>query len=116
MEAFWRDGALSIRDVQERFSEKKRPAYTTVQTMVNRLEAKGALRRTARIGNAHIFEATFSQSVAQRRLIDEFIALFGGRLQPLMSHLVENGNLSLQDVQDAEKRLRELAKKKEARK
>ena len=116
MEAFWRDGALSIRDVQERFPEKKRPAYTTVQTMVNRLEAKGALRRTAKTGNAHIFVAAVSKGSAQRRLIDEFIALFGGRMQPLMSHLVESGNLSLEDVQEAEKRLRELAKKKEPRK
>ena len=116
MEAFWRDGALSIRDVQERFPEKKRPAYTTVQTMVNRLEAKGALRRTAKTGNAHIFEAAVSKGSAQRRLIDEFIALFGGRMQPLMSHLVESGNLRLEDVQEAEKRLRELAKKKEPRK
>jgi predicted transcriptional regulator len=116
MEAFWQGGALSIREVQERFPEKKRPAYTTVQTMVNRLEAKGALRRTAKTGNAHIFEATVSQGSAQRRLIDEFIALFGGRMQPLMSHLVESGNLRLEDVQEAEKRLRDLAKKRETRK
>jgi predicted transcriptional regulator len=116
MEAFWREGALSIRDVQERFPEKKRPAYTTVQTMVNRLEAKGALRRAAKTGNAHIFEATVSQGAAQRRLIDEFIALFGGRMQPLMSHLVESGKLTLEDVQDAEKKLHELSKKKELRK
>jgi BlaI family transcriptional regulator, penicillinase repressor len=116
MEAFWRDGALSIRDVQERFSEKKRPAYTTVQTMVNRLEAKGALRRTSKTGNAHIFEAAISQGAAQRRLTDEFIALFGGRMQPLMSHLVESGKLTLEDVQDAERKLHELSKKKDLRK
>jgi predicted transcriptional regulator len=112
MEAFWRDGALSIRDVQERFLEKSRPAYTTVQTMVNRLEAKGALRRTAKSGNAHIFEATVSQGAAQRRLVDEFLALFGGRMQPLMAQLVESGRLTLEDIQEAEKKLRELAKEK----
>ena len=116
MEAFWRDGALSIRDIHERFPGKKRPAYTTVQTMVNRLEAKGALRRTAKTGNAHIFEATVSQGAAQRRLVDEFLALFGGRMQPLMAHLVESGKLTLEDVQEAEKRLHELSKKKETRK
>jgi predicted transcriptional regulator len=112
MEAFWRDGALSIRDVHERFPAKKRPAYTTVQTIVNRLEAKGALRRAAKTGNAHIFEATVSKGAAQRRLVDEFLALFGGRMQPLMAQLVESGKLTLEDVQDAEKRLRELAKEK----
>jgi predicted transcriptional regulator len=84
--------------------------------MVNRLEAKGALRRTAKTGNAHIFEATVSQGAAQRRLVDEFLALFGGRMQPLMAHLVESGKLTLEDVQEAEKRLHELSKKKETRK
>src|SRR6478609_5315010 len=112
MEAFWQGGALAIREVQERFPEKNRPAYTTVQTMVNRLEAKGALRRTAKSGNAHIFEATVSQGAAQRRLIDEFLALFGGRMQPLMAQLVESGKLTLEAVQDAEKKLQELSKKK----
>ena len=116
MEAFWRDGALSIREVQERLTGRKSPAYTTVQTMVNRLEGKGALKRTAKTGNAHIFEAAVSKGAAQRRLIDEFIALFGGRMQPLMAHLVESGNLTLQDVQEAEKKLQELARKKESRK
>jgi len=116
MEAFWKQGALSIRDVQETFPEKTRPAYTTVQTMVNRLEAKGALRRTAKTGNAHIFEATVSRSAAQRRLVDEFLGLFGGRMQPLMAQLVETGKLTLDDVQEAEKLLRELAKKKGGRK
>jgi predicted transcriptional regulator len=115
MEAFWHGGTLSIREVQERFPEKTRPAYTTVQTMVNRLETKGALRRTAKTGNAHLFEASVSKGAAQRKLVDEFLALFGGRMQPLMSHLVESGKLTLDDVQDAEKRLRQLAKKKEAR-
>lgn len=116
MEAFWQGGALAIRDVQERFPKKTRPAYTTVQTMVNRLEAKGVLRRTAKTGNAHIFEASVSRGAAQGRLVDEFIALFGGRMQPLMAQLVESGKLTLEDVQEAERKLQELAKKKETRK
>jgi BlaI family penicillinase repressor len=111
MEAFWHAGTLSIREVQETFPKKARPAYTTVQTMVNRLEAKGALRRARKVGNAHVFEATVSRNSAQRRLVDEFLALFGGRMQPLMAQLVESGKLTLDDVQEAEKLLRELAKK-----
>ena len=116
MELFWQRGALPVREVQEAFPEKTRPAYTTVQTVVNRLEAKGALRRAAKTGNAHIFEATVSRNAAQRRLADEFLALFGGRMQPLMAQLVETGKLTLDDVQEAEKLLRELAKKKADRK
>jgi predicted transcriptional regulator len=116
MELFWDHGAQTVREVQERFAEKARPAYTTVQTVVNRLEAKGALARARKVGNAHIFEATVSRNAAQRRLVDEFLGLFGGRMQPLMSHLVESGKLTLQDVQEAEKRLQELAGKKGQRK
>ena len=115
MEAFWGRGTLSIREVQEGFPEAVRPAYTTVQTMVNRLEAKKALRRTHKVGNAHVFEAVISRGTAQRRLVDEFLGLFGGRMQPLMAQLVETGKLTLDDVQEAEKLLRELAKKKGAR-
>jgi predicted transcriptional regulator len=111
MEAFWERGTLAIREVQEGFSQKNRPAYTTLQTMVNRLEAKGALRRSRKIGNAHIYEAIISRSAAQRRLIDEFLSLFGGRTQPLIAQLVETGNLTLDDLHAAEKRLNELAKK-----
>jgi predicted transcriptional regulator len=116
MDIFWERGAQTVREVQERFPEKSRPAYTTVQTVVNRLEAKGALARAAKLGNAHVFEATVSRNAAQRRLVDEFLALFGGRMQPLMAQLVESGKLTLEDVQAAEKRLRELAKQKGARK
>jgi len=112
MEAFWARGALSIREVQEGFAETSRPAYTTVQTMVNRLEAKKVLRRMRKVGNAHVFEAVISRGAAQRRLIDEFLGLFGGRMQPLMAQLVETGKLTLDDVQEAEKLLRDLAKKK----
>ena len=116
MEAFWARGALSIREVQEGFAETSRPAYTTVQTMVNRLEAKKVLRRMRKVGNAHVFEAVISRGAAQRRLIDEFLGLFGGRMQPLMAQLVETGKLTLDDVQEAEKLLRDLAKKKGDRK
>jgi predicted transcriptional regulator len=111
METLWTHGALSVREVQEYFPAEKRPAYTTVQTMIYRLEAKKALRRAKKISNAHIFEAVISRNAAQRRLVDEFLGLFGGRMQPVMAHLVETGKLTLEDVQDAERRLRELAKK-----
>lgn len=112
MEALWTHGASSVREVLEHFPEKKRPAYTTVQTMIYRMEAKKVLRRVKKISNAHIFEATVSRNAAQRRLIDELLGLFGGRMQPVMAHLVETGKLTLDDVQEAEKRLRELAGKK----
>jgi predicted transcriptional regulator len=116
MELVWSHGPQTVREIQERFPEKARPAYTTVQTVVNRLEAKGALGRARKLGNAHVFEAMVSRSAAQRRLVDEFLAMFGGRMQPLMAHLVESGKLTLADVQEAEKKLQELAKKKGPRK
>ena len=112
MEVLWTAGPSAIREVQESFGPKNRPAYTTVQTMVYRLEAKKALRRARKIGNAHIFEAVLSREAAQRRLVDEFLSLFGGRMQPVMAQLIEAGNLSPKDVSDAEKLLRELAAKK----
>lgn len=115
MEVLWTHGASSVREVQEHFPAAKRPAYTTVQTMIYRLEAKKALRRTKKVSNAHIFEAAISRNVAQRRLVDEFLGLFGGRMQPVMAHLVETGKLTLDDVQEAERLLRELAGKKESR-
>jgi BlaI family penicillinase repressor len=108
MEALWTGGALSIREIQESFPERHRPAYTTVQTTVYRLEAKKAVRRAKKISNAHIFEAAVSRNVAQRRLVDEFLALFGGRTQPVMAHLIESGQLTLEDVQEAERVLRQL--------
>ena len=111
MDALWTRGALSVREIQEAFAEKNRPAYTTVQTMVYRLEAKKAIRRMKKIGNAHIFEAAISRASAQRRLIDELLAFFGGRSQPVMAHLIETGKLTLDDVQQAEQMLRKLAKK-----
>ena len=111
MEILWTDGASSIREVQEKFPEKNRPAYTTVQTMIYRLEIKKAVRRAKKVSNAHIFEAVISRNVAQRRLIDDFLGLFGGRMQPVMAHLIDAGKLTLEDVQEAEKVLRNLAKK-----
>ena len=115
MEALWTRGPSSIREIQESFPERGRPAYTTVQTVVARLEEKKALRRAKKISNAHIFEPIVSRSVAHRRLIDEFLGLFGGRAQPLMAHLIETGKLSLEDIQEAEKSLRSLEKKEPPR-
>ena len=114
MEALWTHGASSVREIQERFAEKRRPAYTTVQTMVYRLETKKAVRRVKKIGNAHIFEAAISRAAAQRRLIDDLLSFFGGRTQPVMAHLIESGRLTLDDVQEAEKTLRRLARKDKA--
>jgi BlaI family penicillinase repressor len=113
MEALWSLGPTSIREIQEAFPERERPAYTTIQTTVYRLEAKKALRRVKKISNAHIFEAVVSRNAAQSTLIDEFLGLFGGRTQPIMAHLLGSGKLTLADVQEAEKTLRKLAKKEE---
>lgn len=115
MEALWSHGASSVREIQEAFPEKERPAYTTVQTMVYRLEGKNAVRRVKKIGNAHIFEATISRTVAQRRLIDELLGFFGGRSQPVMAHLIEAGKLTLEDVQEAEQLLRRMPKKEKSK-
>jgi len=111
MGALWSKGASSVREIQESLPAKRRPAYTTVQTMLYRLEAKDAVRRSKKIGNAHIFEAVISRNAAQGRLIDELLALFGGRAQPLMSHLIESGQLTLDDIEEARKTLRDLGKK-----
>jgi BlaI family transcriptional regulator, penicillinase repressor len=114
MEALWSNGALSIREIQQAFPERDRPAYTTIQTTVYRLEDKKALRRVKKISNAHIFEAVISRQAAQRKLIDELLALFGGRTQPVMAHLVESGKLTMSDVRDAEKALRRLTRKEQS--
>jgi len=111
MDALWRTGPASVREVQEALPPKNRPAYTTVQTMVYRLEAKGAIRRVKKIGNAHVFEAAISRESTQRRLIDELLGFFGGKIQPVMAHLVESGRLSLDDVKEAEKTLKKLSQK-----
>jgi BlaI family transcriptional regulator, penicillinase repressor len=111
MEALWTRGEASIREIQENFPEKKRPAYTTIQTTVYRLEAKKAVHRVKKVGNFHIFEAAVSRNAAQRRLIDDLLALFGGRTQPVMAHLIESGKLTLEDVKEAESLLRQLERK-----
>jgi BlaI family penicillinase repressor len=111
MEALWNAGPCSIREIQEAFPERNRPAYTTIQTTVYRLEDKKALRRAKRISNADIFEAVTSRDAAQKTLIDELVNLLGGQPQPVMAHLVESGKLTLADVQEAEKALRKLSRK-----
>ena len=111
METLWTRGSASIREIQQDFPEKNRPAYTTIQTTVYRLEAKKALRRVKKVGNFHIFEPAVSRDHAQRKLIDDLLALFGGRTQPVMAHLIESGKLTLADVKEAEKTLRKLEKK-----
>jgi BlaI family penicillinase repressor len=108
METFWTQGVCSIREVQEAFPEKGRPAYTTIQTTIYRLESKKALRRVKKVGNFHVFEATISRGEAQGRLVDELLRLFGGSSQPVVAHLVESGRLTVEDVQDAMKTLEEM--------
>ena len=115
MEALWTNGASSIREIQEALPEPHRPAYTTVQPMVYRLEGKKAIRRVKKIGNAHIFEAVVSRNAAQRRLIDELLSFFGGQTQPVMAHLIESGQLTLDDVREAEQMLRRFARKDKSR-
>ena len=115
MEALWSRDTASIREIQEAFPEKDRPAYTTIQTTVYRLEAKKALRRIKKVGNFHIFQASISRDAVQRRLLDDLLALFGGRSQPVMAHLIESGKLSLEDVKEAEKTLRRLSREEKSR-
>jgi BlaI family transcriptional regulator, penicillinase repressor len=114
METLWNRGSASIREIQEDFPEKDRPAYTTVQTTVYRLESKKAVRRVKKVGNFHIFEAAVSRDAAQSKLIDELLSLFGGRTQPVMAHLIESGRLTLADVKEAEKLLRKLERQEKA--
>ena len=111
MEALWTRSNASIREIQESFPEKGRPAYTTIQTTVYRLEGKKAVRRIKKVGNFHVFEAAVSRDAAQRKLVDDLLALFGGSTQPVMAHLIESGKLTLEDVKEAEKILRKLARK-----
>jgi BlaI family transcriptional regulator, penicillinase repressor len=111
MEALWEKSEASLREIQESFPAKKRPGYTTIQTMVYRMEAKEIVRRVRKVGNFHIFVATITRDAAQRRLVDDLLALFGGRSQLLMAHLIKGGKLSLTDVKEAEKMLRQLSSK-----
>ena len=114
METLWSKNECSIREIQESFPAKKKPAYTTIQTTVYRMEAKGVVRRLKKVGNFHIFAPAISRDAAQRRLMDDLLALFGGRGQPVMTHLIETGKLSLDDVKEAEKLLRTLGKEQES--
>ena len=113
LEALWAQGRASIREIQEAFPEP-RPAYTTIQTTVYRMEAKGIVHRLKKVGNFHIFSPAISRDAAQRRLMDDLLALFGGRGQPVMTHLIESGKLSLEDVKEAERLLRNLNKERES--
>jgi predicted transcriptional regulator len=115
METLWTRGTSSVREIQEAFPVKERPAYTTVQTMVYRLEGKKAIKRIKKIGNALVFEAVVSRTSAHRRLIDELLSLFGGRSQPVVMHLIESGNLTLDDVKEAEQLLLKLKHEKKGK-
>jgi BlaI family transcriptional regulator, penicillinase repressor len=108
LEEFWKHGRLSIREIQEAFPEADRPPYTSIQTIVYRLEEKGAVRRVRKIGNAHIFEAAISRQEAKTRFVDDLLRLFGGRAQTVMAHLVESGKLTRDDIRDAEKLIDDL--------
>jgi predicted transcriptional regulator len=112
MEALWGLGPCSVREIQETFPDARRPAFTTVQTTVYRLETKKVLRRFKKTGNALIFEAAVSREAAQRRLVDDLLALFGGQTKPVMARLIESGKLTIAEVDEARKTLRQLAKQK----
>lgn len=109
MEALWTRGESSIREIQEAMPGRRKPAYTTIQTTVYRMEAKEVVRRVRKVGNFHIFAAAVTRASAQSRLIDDLLSLFGGRTQPVMAHLIESGKLTLEDIKDAEDALRKLA-------
>lgn len=110
METLWARGEASIREMQEAFPEKKRPGYTTVQKMIYRMEAKNVVRRVRKVGNFHVFTATVSRDAAQRRLVDDLLAMFGGESRPVVAHLIGAGKLTLADVEYAEKTLRSIEK------
>ena len=111
METLWSRGESSIRELQEAFPARRKPAYTTIQTTVYRMEAKEIVRRVKKVGNFHIFAAAVSRAAAQSRLIDDLLALFGGRSQPVMAHLIESGKLTLEDIKEAEEALRSMQAK-----
>jgi predicted transcriptional regulator len=114
MQLLWDEGPAAIRELLEKYPGKRRPAYTTVQTLVYRLEEKGAIRRKRKIGGAHIFEVVISRHSAQRRMLDELLEFFGGRAQPLVSHLIESGRLSLDDIEAARQQLNARRTKSDA--
>jgi predicted transcriptional regulator len=108
METLWTRDEASIREMQDAYAEATRPGYTTVQTMVYRLEAKGVVRRVRKVGNFHMFAATVTRDAAQRRLVDDLLAMFGGQSRPVVAHLIEAGKLTLEDVEFAERTLKGL--------
>ena len=110
LEALWASGKASIREIQEAFPEP-RPAYTTIQTIVYRLEAKNAVRRVRKISNAHIFEPIIARDVTRHRMLDEILSLFGGRAQPMMAQLAEAGKLTVEDIREVEKTIKSLARR-----
>ena len=113
LEILWARGNASIREVQESFPVP-RPAYTTIQTTVYRMEAKDAVKRIRKIGNAHLFEPLVSRDTARRRLLDDILSLFGGRAQPMMAQLAEIGKLTREDVRELERTIAQLEKKRKA--
>ena len=112
MEALWGLGVASVREIQELLPEARRPAYTTVQTIVYRLEEKGAVRRVRKVGNAHVFEPAVTRRAAVRRLFDELVELFGGSPRAMMAQLVEGGHLTLEDIREAEHTLERIESEK----
>ena len=112
MKALWDNGPASVREVQETFPEKGRPAYTTVQTMMYRLETKNAVKRVKKVGGAHVFEALVSRNAAEHKVIDDLLELFGGSAQPLMSRLIEAGKLTDADIEEAQAILRKTRRGK----
>jgi predicted transcriptional regulator len=115
MDALWTKGPCSIREIHETFPSKKRLTYSTVQTMVYRLEAKRAVRRVKKISNAFIFEASVSREAAERKLIDDLLGLFGGRARPIIAHLIDSGSFTREDIREAEKTLLDRERKEEER-
>lgn len=116
MDELWNHGRLSIREIQESFPETDRPPYTSVQSIVYRLEEQGAVRRVRKIGNAHIFEAVTSRQEAGGRAIDDLLSLFGGRTQTVMAHLVESGKLTRDDIRETEKLIGDLERREKGNK
>lgn len=114
MQKLWDRGESSIREIHDAFPEKGRPSYTTIQMTIYRMEVKKVVRRVRKVGNFHVFEALVSRDAAQQRLVDELLALFGGRTQLVMTHLVKSGKLKLEDVKEAEKELRKLDAKEKS--
>ena len=113
MEALWKLGRASIREILEQLPVSKKPAYTTVQTLVYRLEAKGAVRKLRKIGNAHVFVPAITRRQAYRRLVSDFLDLFSGSPRPVMSHLADTGKLTLEDLRDLERILRDRKTRRE---